>query len=944
VPFSTWELPELSVRWCLKHAGIDASELDAVTYSFDPALTRPVEELGLDDPWDHLRVMYAKQAPSFIATAFPGIDPAIVRYVPHHVAHAASAGLASPHGDADVLVLDGRGESASHLAGHYADGLLEVLASQQLPHSLGLMYEDLTAHLGFLRSSDEYKVMALASYGEPRFAELAEAIYTTGDGGFRTERIEWGALVKARTGDEPWTQDHADLAASVQRALEDVLLELAAWQHARTGADVLTLAGGVALNCVANTRLRAEGPYRDVWVQPAAGDAGPRWAAPCTSPASWVTGRSRCPGPTRPVVQRRRDRGLAHDRPGALRAPRRRGRGGRAVPGRQRRRGVVPGRERVRPRALGHRSLLAHPGHDKNLERINDVKGREQFRPVAPMVLAERAEEIFSRGPVSSPYMLFVHDVAPSGAIASRPSSTSTAPRACRRSTVRLPAGGPHAGRVRAADRPAGGGEHQPQHGGAAHGRRPARCARVLRVGTGRPARDRLLRGAAPGGGMTVPTTVVVPTVGRPSLTALLQALGRASGPRPVEVLVVDDRPDGGDLTAFLPGDDVLPVRVLRSGGRGPAAARNVGWRHARTEWVSFLDDDVLPDDDWPARLAEDLAGLAADVAASQGRVRVPLPADRRAHRLGAAHRGAGRRPVDHRRHQLPAQRAGAGRRLRRALPARLPEDADLALRVEDDGGRLVVGDRWITHPVRPVDDWVSLRTQAGNADDPLMTRLHGPDWYERAGRDQGSAVAARRHDGRRRVGPRAGRSPSPRLAALATAAGWPAGVELAWARIAPGPRDRAEVRRMLLTSFAIPPAATWHTLRGQWQHRAPRRGAALLTWSCGTGTARSCTTSPTTATLLWSGPSTASHRRSSGCARRRARRRGDQPVGGRHRAHHSRADGGGQPEVERLLGPFDVWQVCPHAPADGCGCRKPAPGLVKEACTGSTCRSSAAW
>ena len=203
VPFSTWELPELSIRWCLEHAGIDASELDAVTYSFDPALTRPVEELGLNDPWDHLRVMYARQAPSFIATAFPGIDPALVRYVPHHVAHAASAGLASPHGDADVLVLDGRGEAASHLAGHYADGRLEVLASQQLPHSLGLMYEDLTEHLGFLRSSDEYKVMALASYGEPRFAELTEAIYATGDGGFRTDRVEWGSLVKARSAEEP---------------------------------------------------------------------------------------------------------------------------------------------------------------------------------------------------------------------------------------------------------------------------------------------------------------------------------------------------------------------------------------------------------------------------------------------------------------------------------------------------------------------------------------------------------------------------------------------------------------------------------------------------------------------------------------------------------------------------------------------------------------------
>jgi glycosyltransferase involved in cell wall biosynthesis len=243
---------------------------------------------------------------------------------------------------------------------------------------------------------------------------------------------------------------------------------------------------------------------------------------------------------------------------------------------------------------------------------------------------------------------------------------------------------------------------------------------------------------------MTVPTTVVVPTVGRPSLTALLQALGRASGPRPVEVLVVDDRPDGGDLTAFLPGDDVLPVRVLRSGGRGPAAARNVGWRHARTEWVSFLDDDVLPDDDWPARLAEDLAGLAADVAASQGRVRVPLPADRRAtdwERLTAGLADARWITADISYRRSALVRVGG---FDERFPRAFREDADLALRVEDDGGRLVVGDRWITHPVRPVDDWVSLRSQAGNADDPLMTRLTDATGTSAPGRSGGGRGTSR--------------------------------------------------------------------------------------------------------------------------------------------------------------------------------------------------------
>jgi carbamoyltransferase len=276
------------------------------------------------------------------------------------------------------------------------------------------MYEDLTAHLGFLRSSDEYKVMALASYGEPRFAELSEAIYTTGDGGFRTERIEWGSLVKARTPDEPWTQDHADLAASVQRRLEDVLIELARWQHGRTGAEILTMAGGVALNCVANTRLRAEGPYRDIWVQPAAGDAGTalggalhvaRELGDVTVPMSGADlGRSFSDEQIEGWLTTAR---VPYERPDDV---------AEEVAQCLADNGVVAwfqGASEFGPRALGYRSLLAHPGHERNLERLNDVKGREQFRPVAPMCLAERAGDIFSRGPESSPYMLFVHDVAP---------------------------------------------------------------------------------------------------------------------------------------------------------------------------------------------------------------------------------------------------------------------------------------------------------------------------------------------------------------------------------------------------------------------------------------------------------------------------------------------------------------------------------------------------
>src|ERR671921_1229573 len=121
--------------------------------------------------------------------------------------------------------------------------------------------------------------------------------------------------------------------------------------------------------------------------------------------------------------------------------------------------------------------------------------------------------------------------------------------------------------------------------------------------------------------------TVVVPTIGRPSLDVLLDALAQAPGPRPAELVLVDDRPTGDALRPERPG--LPPVRVVRTGGGGPARARNLGWRTARTEWIAFLDDDVAPDPDWYQRLEQDLAGLPADVAGSQGRVRVPLPDDR---------------------------------------------------------------------------------------------------------------------------------------------------------------------------------------------------------------------------------------------------------------------------------------------------------------------------
>jgi carbamoyltransferase len=415
VPFSAWEQPVEAARWCLELAGLAPEQIDLVGFSYDPALVPPVEELGLHDPWDGLRTEFARHAPGFLADALPGLDPDKVTFLPHHVAHAASAGLAVGERECSVLVCDGRGEAHSHLSGRYRDGVLEPLANQRLPHSLGLMYEDLTAHLGFLRSSDEYKVMALASYGKPRHLDrLRAAVRATDDGGFVTEKIDWSELAPPLAKGEQWTDAHADLAASVQRRLEEVLLDLANWLHQRTGDRTLTMAGGTALNCVANSVLARQGPFEQVWVQPAAGDAGTalgaalHLAATGGDPAWTMVGADLGRGFTDAEIEDalRRAR-VPYDRPHDIAD---------AAAEVLAADGVVAwfqGRSEYGPRALGHRSLLAHPGRRANLERLNDVKGREQFRPVAPMVRLNRAAEIFERGPIPSPYMLFVHDVAP---------------------------------------------------------------------------------------------------------------------------------------------------------------------------------------------------------------------------------------------------------------------------------------------------------------------------------------------------------------------------------------------------------------------------------------------------------------------------------------------------------------------------------------------------
>src|SRR3954452_24915852 len=428
-------------------------------------------------------------------------------------------------------------------------------------------------------------------------------------------------------------------------------------------------------------------------------------------------------------------------------------------------------------------------------------------------------------------------------------------------------------------------------------------------------------------------TTVVIPTVGRPSLRVLLHALAGQESAADVPVVLVDDRPDGADL--HLDADLGLDVRVVRSRGGGPGRARNIGWRHARTEWVSFLDDDVVPQPGWYADLRSDLDDAeAAGAAGSDARVHVPLPTDRRPTdwERGTAGLETSRwitADLTYRRSEL-SRVGGFDERFPRAFR----EDADLALRIGGDRGRIAHGIRRTTHPVRPADDWASLRQQAGNADDYLMRALHGAEWWQRA-----EAPVGRRstHVAVTLAGLAAvtGRLARRRGIAATAAAAWLAGTaEFAWARIAPGPRDLAEVRRMLLTSVVIPPAATYYSLRGLLAHRdvRPWRGLPDLVLLDRDGTlvedipyngdpdlvrpvdgAREALHR-----LRTLGVRTALITNQSGIARGLITRAQADAVNAR---------------VAELLGPFDTVQLCPHGPDDGCECRKPAPGMVHRAC-----------
>lgn len=359
--------------------------------------------------------------------------------------------------------------------------------------------------------------------------------------------------------------------------------------------------------------------------------------------------------------------------------------------------------------------------------------------------------------------------------------------------------------------------------------RHTPRTGRVAAARDG--ARPRSATGASRGGHRDggVRYAVVVPTLARPTLAECLRSLGRAVGPPPERIVVVVDRPaaEAGPEADAVPTAELGPLRdrstVVSGGGRGPAAARNAGRRAAGDiPWIVFLDDDVRVTADWCDALAHDLASAPPEVGGLQGRLRVPLPAERRPtdwERGTAGLAGALWVTADMAYRTAALRDAGGfDERFTRAFR----EDSDLALRVLDAGWSIRRGERLTEHPVRDAGRRASLRAQGGNADDAFMAALHGPDWRRRAAAPRGrirrhaaitAAVAAALALGAAGHG---------RAAALA-AAGWAAGTaEFAWARIAPGPRDRDETLTMLATSALIPPLAVWHRLRGELRCGAP--------------------------------------------------------------------------------------------------------------------------
>ncbi|MEW4568961.1 carbamoyltransferase [Tautonia sp. JC769] len=442
--------PERAIASCLETAGLSADDLDYVAFYEKPLLK-----------FDRLLETYLATAPRGLASfsqAMPiwlkqklhlrptirrglgGMPRARLVFATHHESHAASAFFPSPFAEAAILTVDGVGEWSTTTLGVGRGHQIALTEELRFPHSLGLLYSAFTAYCGFRVNSGEYKLMGLAPYGRPIYRDLIlrELIDLRPDGSFRLNMDYFtyphgltmtGRRFHRRFGGPPRRPEsqieprHMDLAASIQAVTEEVLLRIAERSQRQTGMTRLVMAGGVALNCVANGRLLREGPFEDLWVQPAAGDAGgalgaalfvwhqllgnPRDAGPTDAQHASLLGPSFDPEQiaswlAREQIPARRfadEASLCVSVARALAT-------GQVV-------GWFQGRMEFGPRALGARSILADPRSAAMQTTLNlKIKYRESFRPFAPAVLRERAQEWFDlpRGR-ESPYMLVVAPV-----------------------------------------------------------------------------------------------------------------------------------------------------------------------------------------------------------------------------------------------------------------------------------------------------------------------------------------------------------------------------------------------------------------------------------------------------------------------------------------------------------------------------------------------------
>lgn len=439
-------LPVEATAYCLEEADIDVEDVDHVVFYEKPLLKFERLLASCVATFPRSRRVFVEAMQTWIADKLwtrGQIRSQLgyrgpVLYGEHHLSHAASAFFPSPFSEAAVLTADGVGEWASTTLGVGQDIDLTLTHEIAFPHSLGLLYSAFTAYLGFEVNEGEYKVMGMAAYGKPRYVDQVRRILTIGgDGSFRLDMryLGYHATLRSytrafldlfgppRPAEADFDEKYADIAASIQAATEDAMLALARQARALTGSSRLCMAGGVALNVLANARVLREAGFDDVWIQPAAGDSGG-----CIGAATYlyhtVLRQPRVaplehaylgPSFTDEQIQAfLQEEGIAYEMlaPEVL-APRVADllAAGQVV-------GWFQGRMEFGPRALGARSILADPTRTEMRDVVNEkIKHRELFRPFAPSVLAEAAGDYFDfdgrTTDRESPYMLLVANVRP---------------------------------------------------------------------------------------------------------------------------------------------------------------------------------------------------------------------------------------------------------------------------------------------------------------------------------------------------------------------------------------------------------------------------------------------------------------------------------------------------------------------------------------------------